>query len=168
MSPSIGHTFTFKLRRVLDSGIPIPVLGQPTFQFRLGGAWKACCSGPVCHFVPTFAGASAAAPAVTPTSSRHKSMQCSELGMVAIPLVVKLYSAWDKEAQQCFSHLASRLAVYTSIMLQVQSHIRFLKSSEPCSGTILCPTTCKSLLMKSLEQRRADRTGYLPDCVLFF
>ena len=40
--------------------------------------------------------------------------KCSELGWSCIPLAVEYYGAQGREAQQCFSCLASSLAVHTS------------------------------------------------------
>ena len=40
--------------------------------------------------------------------------KCSELGWVCIPLAVKTYGNWGREAQTTFSHLASHLAITTS------------------------------------------------------
>ena len=41
-------------------------------------------------------------------------VKCSKLGWLCIPLVVESYGAWEKEAMESFSSLASRLAITSS------------------------------------------------------
>ena len=40
--------------------------------------------------------------------------RCTNLGWSCIPLAVELYGAWGREAQMCFTLLATRLAVHNS------------------------------------------------------
>ena len=54
---------------------------------------------------------------VTATEARkHKENNAkrSELGWVCIPVVAESYGAWDKEATQLFSTIASRIATLSS------------------------------------------------------
>ena len=63
--------------------------------------------------VLSAAGAIAGAASEAAELRKHNSndAKCAELGWVSIPLVMEAYGAWGKEAQQCYSKLASRLAV---------------------------------------------------------
>eukprot|EP00731_Ephydatia_muelleri_P027301 Em0019g174a len=67
--------------------------------------------------VLSAAGATAGAAPEAAELRKHTASdaKCTELGWVSIPLVVESYEARGKEAQQCLSRLASRLAIHNSM-----------------------------------------------------
>ena len=58
--------------------------------------------------------ASAVAKAAEVMKHTANDQKCNELGWSCVPLAVESCGAWGREAQECFSILASHLAVHTS------------------------------------------------------
>ena len=71
------------------------------------------------HFTNMLSAVGATAGAALEAAELRKHIandaKCIELGWISIPLVEESYGAWDKEAQQCFSQLASCLAIHNSM-----------------------------------------------------
>ena len=62
------------------------------------------------------AGMTAGAAAQVAEVRKHTAngQRCTDLGWSCVPLAVESYGAWGREAQMCFTQLATRLAVHTS------------------------------------------------------
>ena len=62
--------------------------------------------------------------------------KCAELGWVSIPLVVESYGAWGKEAQKCFSKLASHLAVHGCVPKSMATFELYARQHLPGKGKL--------------------------------
>ena len=58
--------------------------------------------------------ASAAAQAAEVRKHTANGQRCTNLGWSCVPLAVESYGAWGREAQMCFTLLATRLAIHTT------------------------------------------------------
>ena len=77
-----------------------------------------------CHCYPTThpallneAGMTAGAAAAATEQHKHitNDPKCQELGWVCVPLAVKTYGNWGREAHTTFTRLATRLAICASL-----------------------------------------------------
>ena len=112
-------------------------------------AWDVTVASPLTPAVLNEAGMTAGAAAAASEQRKHiaNDPKCQELGWVCVPLAVKTYGNWSREAHTTFTCLATQLAICVSLLKS--------KVTADLFGRLSLVLTCsiaRAMLMRSLPQ----------------
>ena len=94
--------------------------------------------------------AGAAAQAAEVRKHTANGQRCTNLGWSCIPLAVESYGAWGREAQMCFTLLATRLAVHNSSSKSKIGTSRFFSNRVLCCDFITLYKSTKNAAERHL------------------
>ena len=112
-------------------------------------AWDVTVASPLTPAMLNEAGMTAGAAAAASEQCKHiaKDPKCQELGWVCVPLTVKTYGNWGREAHTTFTRLATWLAICVSLPKSKVTADLFSRCS-----LVLTRSIARAILTRSLPQ----------------